>query len=172
MGDPILGICNAGITNEVDLGTPEIPDGYELAGWYLDEELTTPATFPLSIQQTNSQLYAKLEEGYPEGNLPSDWLAWDSTNSYYVKKGTSTLPTELIIPKTYNDGTNGMANVTRIQYNAFQNSSVITSITIPNSLTEIVLSTFSGCTELQTVIFESESQIASIGNNAFKNCTK
>ncbi|MBQ7797665.1 MAG: leucine-rich repeat protein [Clostridia bacterium] len=147
--------------------TPTVEEGYEFGGWYLDEECTIPADFN-SIQGVT--LYPKIEEPYPEANLPSDWLAWDSTtSSYYVTTGTSTLPTELVIPQTHNDGTNGEYSVNSIGDGAFYSCSGLISITIPANVTEIGIHAFSSCSGLTSIILPSS--VTSIGDSAFQLCS-
>ena len=158
---------------EIETPNIELEDGYE-ASWYLDKECTIPATFPLLSSVT---LYAKIEEGYPEANLPSDWLAWDSgTSSYYVTTGTSELPTELVIPATYNDGTNGEHNVTYIQ-SAIENDEAvfykqsITKVVFPSSFESIAGYAFSKCTLLEEVDFSACTKLKQLESSAFEYCS-
>ena len=155
--------------------TPTVEEGYEFGGWYLDEECTIPADFN-SMQGVT--LYPKIEEGYPEANLPSDWLAWDSsTSSYYVTGGTSTLPTDLVIPETHNDGTHGEANVTSINvgYMDFESGtfgslfpSNLQSVTLPSTITTIGDAAFCYLSNITSVNLDycSES-LTTIGSSAF-----
>ncbi len=100
--------------NHNSVSNIEIPDGY-VAEYYLDEECTIPAESGLNA--TATQVYVKVVQDISKGNLPADWLAWDSsTSSYYVTTGTSTLPTDLVIPETYNDGSHGEKSVTYIEH--------------------------------------------------------
>ena len=61
-------------------------------------------------------------------------------------------------------------NIAAIGSYAFSNCTGLTSITIPDMLTAIERSTFDGCTSLKTVTFGKNSQITSIGYDAFKDC--
>ncbi|MBQ7798480.1 MAG: leucine-rich repeat domain-containing protein [Clostridia bacterium] len=150
--------------------TPTVEEGYEFGGWYLDEECTIPADFN-SIQGVT--LYPKIEEDYPTANLPSDWLAWDSnTSSYYVTGGSSTLPADVVVPKTYNDGTNGEANVTYIGDSAFQMCDGLTSITLPSSVTSIGEYSFYYCGGLTSVDLTQSTSLTSIGIGAFSECSR
>ena len=54
---------------------------------------------------------------------------------------------------------------------ALQSDTVLTSITIPNTVTSIGASVFSGCNALTSVIFATPSVVKSIGNDAFSGCT-
>ena len=62
------------------------------------------------------------------------------------------------------EGTLGIAD------GAFSGRSDLTSITIPNSMTSIGNSAFSGCYSLQFVNFAEGCQLTNIGNEAFSNC--
>ncbi|MBQ7797823.1 MAG: leucine-rich repeat domain-containing protein, partial [Clostridia bacterium] len=159
-GELSINVQGTSETQTVVKGTPvevsnlsaEVPDGYEFGGWYLDEDCTIPA--PSTFNAQGQEIYVKLTKPYPTANLPSDWLAYDSTNKcYYITTGTSTLPIELVIPETYNDGTNGMADVTYIEETApdFPEpdttttplaSQSILSITLPKTITQIPMYTF------------------------------
>ncbi len=148
--------------------TPSVDEGYVFSGWYLDEECTIPADFN-SMQ--GSTLYPKIEEEVRlEPNLPSDWIAWDSsTSSYYVTTGTSELPTDLVIPGTYNDGTHGQADVTYIGYEAFFMQEGILSLDLSNctSLTTIGENAFQNCFNLVSVNFSNCVSLSSIEFGAF-----
>ncbi|MBQ8522217.1 MAG: leucine-rich repeat protein, partial [Clostridia bacterium] len=152
---------------------PTAPDGYEFGGWYYDEGYTKPVTFPLYSQGV--PIYAKITK--PEPNLPSDWLAWDSSsNSYYVSKGTSTLPANLVIPETHNDGTNGLHDVTYIAdgtsiFNGvFTQQPTLTSVILPGTLESIGNHAFYGCTGLVSINLSECNSLTSIGENAFVKC--
>ncbi|MDR0946589.1 MAG: leucine-rich repeat domain-containing protein [Ruminococcus sp.] len=58
-----------------------------------------------------------------------------------------------------------------INASAFLNKTSLTSVTIPYSVTDLGNQTFGGCTNLQTVTFESPSNITYFGNNVFNGCT-
>lgn len=68
--------------------------------------------------------------------------------------------TEIIVP----------IGVTSIYNGAFKNKTKITAIYIPKTVTEIKKDAFLGCSSLKKVIFEDESQIATIGTDVFKDC--
>ena len=65
----------------------------------------------------------------------------------------------------------GNSQLTAIGKYAFNNCSRLTSIIIPESVTNIENSAFYGCSSLQTVTFECNSQLTSIGQYAFEDCS-
>ncbi len=176
--------------------TPEPPSGKEFMGWYLDEECTIPAVFPIASQGT--QLYAKFEQS---NILPADWIAWNSaTNSYkmidpyghffneadwYGGQATpgnyTRLPEDLIIPEKYDDGVHGEAYITGLPGSWYSDAwgfetvfsgvaSHVKSITILAPLTSIPAETFALASSLTSIILPST--ITSIGDNAFNYCQK
>ncbi len=62
------------------------------------------------------------------------------------------------------------AKVTSIGDEVFFECSSLTSIEIPNSVTKIGQSSFYGCELLESVIFEDDSSLETIGLFAFSNC--
>ena len=77
---------------------------------------------------------------------------------------------QLIIPSSirYNDRTYSVTSIGGSSY-AFQGHTELTSVTIPNSVTNIGISAFNGCTGLTSVTIGNS--VTSIGNAAFKGCT-
>ena len=61
--------------------------------------------------------------------------------------------------------------VTNIDNKAFSECSSLTNITIPSSVTNIGDYAFSNCNQLQSVKFEPNSELESIGEHAFSSCS-
>ena len=91
-----------------------------------------------------------------------------SNNAYYVTGYTGT-PFNVVIPSTYNDGTNGEHPVTKIENMAFFDCISLTSITIPDSVTSIEYSAFENCTGLTSITIPNS--VTSIECTEFMFCT-
>ena len=97
--------------------------------------------------------------------------SYDSTSQSYSVTGWSDITTsdEVVIPNTYNDGTNGEHHVTRVGNGAFDGCSSLKSITIPNSVTSIGSWAFADCSSLKSITIPSS--VTSIGSAAFFSCS-
>lgn len=188
MGKPIVLTCNVGngttITSYAIEGAPleiapEVPNRegeyYDFNGWYTDSGFTEELDLTKNIKSSQT-IYAKYVSNYPTANLPSDYIGWDSsTNSYQVIQGSSTLPTNLVIPETYNDGTHGLANVTHIMTTetyasgAFYNKTTLKSVSLPRTMTDIGKYAFYMCKGLTSV--SMPSCITAIRGSSLRACT-
>ena len=97
--------------------------------------------------------------------------SYDSTSQSYSVTGYSNITTsdKVVIPSTYDDGTNGSHPVTSIAERAFYNCSRLTSVTIPNSVTSIGGEAFYNCSSLTSVTIGNG--VTNIGSHAFYNCS-
>ena len=120
--------------------------------------------------------------------------SYDATSQSYSVTGYSNITEsdKVVIPSTYDDGTNGSYPVTSIEPDAFASCTSLTSITIPGSIEYIGNCAFQSCESLTSVIicngvqaieysaFEDcislatvsiPDSVTSIGDGVFANCT-
>ena len=91
-----------------------------------------------------------------------------STDELGVTSGTSKYTGDIVIPETvmYRDK---VFKVTQITANAFKSCN-ITSVSIPQSVTAIGSSAFSGCSSLSSIVIPEG--VKELGSSAFSGCTK
>ncbi|MDE6442511.1 MAG: leucine-rich repeat protein [Clostridia bacterium] len=142
-----------------------IKEGYYLTGWFKEND--TEWNFDTDRVNDNITLYAGWEA---EAQLP------DSTASLtFEKEGNTYTVTDVgeetivVIPAEHE----GLP-VTKIQGHhgtgAFAQKA-FTSVTIPDTITEIGQNTFYGCRQLGVVYVGANSALTTIGNNAFSACS-
>ncbi|MBR2722257.1 MAG: leucine-rich repeat domain-containing protein [Clostridia bacterium] len=88
----------------------------------------------------------------------------EDQQSYSVTGIGECQDTDIVIPSTYK----GLP-VTSIDSRAFDGCSSLTSIVIPNGMTDIGVYAFYGCTSLASIVIPNS--ITNIGNAAFASCT-
>ena len=97
-------------------------------------------------------------------------LVDDDGNKYITITGYSGSSTNVVIPEYIN--VNGEDIIVReIKNNAFYSNDIITSVTIPNSVTTIGNDAFRDCSNLTTVTISENSNLTTIGSSAFFNCS-
>ncbi len=104
-------------------------------GWYTDESLETKAVFPLT-PTAETKLYPK----YETATSDLTYVYNEASQSYFVGDGTTSYSgstKNIVIPDTYNNGTNGLHAVTCINDCAFLKTSIISGIVIPGSVSNI-----------------------------------
>ena len=108
--------------------------------------------------------------------IPSSLIymyASDANGGFYTVTGLGyNTSTKIIIPETYNNGTNGLLPVKSISSTVFNNNTTITEVIIPASVTTIGSSAFTSCTSLTKVTFAEGSQLTSIPAYVFQYCSK
>ncbi|MDE5565565.1 MAG: leucine-rich repeat protein [Anaeroplasmataceae bacterium] len=146
---------------------PEKPlkEGYYLTGWFKQDD--TEWSFDTDRVTEDITLYAGWQE---ETKLPDSTasLTFEKEGNAYTVTGVGE-ETIVVIPAEYE----GLP-VIKIQGHhgtgAFAQKA-ITSITLPNTITEIGQNTFYGCRDLIEVKLGNDSSLTTIGNNAFSACS-
>lgn len=105
--------------------------------------------------------YDKLEDGISVA-VVSNWY-WnpDITIHDVPYKGSISIPSTV----TYNKQTYKVTSI----LSAFSDSPEVTSVSMPNSITEIGINAFKGCNKLTSIIIPDS--VVSIGEHAFEGCT-
>ena len=95
---------------ESDLPMPEKVNA-NFVGWYTDKALTTPATFPLTLN-SDTHLYCK----FLDANVSASCISYSSDEGgyYYLNGEEETASISVgIVPDLYDDGTHGVARLTK-----------------------------------------------------------
>lgn len=151
----------------------QLDNGYNFMGWYLDADYTIPATFPFNTYGTT--LYAKLP------NLPTDCLSVaskvvDGTRVYYYQvdnTSASQLSGRIIVPKTYNNGINGLGDVISINdSDTFKNQTGVTSIELPSTIEILGKQAFIDCSNLEKINTENCPNLTLVDDGVFTRCAK
>lgn len=87
-----------------------------------------------------------------ENTLINIVFEYDSeADRYSVKDGTGYSEAKLIIPSTYDDGEHGLKRVSKVLKEAFKNNEKIEEVYLPNNVSFIGESAFSGCVNLRLI---------------------
>jgi len=126
--------------------------------WYIEPEFTNLYVFD-TIPIDDITLYAKWIVPY---QVIEEGMTYSIMGDVATLISFSGSATEIVIPKTLSGG----ATVTAIGEDAFAGSG-IESVFIPNTVISIGKAAFHYVSSLETVEFESDSQLEFIGNEAF-----
>lgn len=133
--------------------------GYTFVAWYKEEGLTTEWKFDTDTVSSNITLYAKWEFAPATSDEYFSYAPVEGGYMISAKLG-QTMPADLVIPSE-KDG----QDVVAIADNAFENQASVTSVLIPDTVTEIGRQAFRNCANLAAV--NEGNNIASIAPNAF-----
>lgn len=133
--------------------------GYTFVAWYKEEGLTTEWKFDTDTVTGNITLYAKWEFAPATSDEYFSYAAVEGGYMISAKLG-ETMPAALVIPSE-KDG----QDVVAIADNAFENQASVTSVLIPDTVTEIGRQAFRNCANLAAV--NEGNNIAAIAPNAF-----
>lgn len=126
------------------------------------EAPTTTTEAPIQSQPNDEIWYTS-----NDGNIiVTSQMSYGSGTDYGFGDGIT------VISNTYNNGKGVIKlsdNATRIGWYVFNNSTTLTSITIPNSVTKIANSAFRNCTGLTSITIPDS--VTLIDSQAFNGCT-
>ena len=134
-------------------------DGADIAG-KSDEGVFN---FPLSLYFTNNDSY---------NNNTNYTFAGSDARTINIPANQVHIGSYAFANLTNLENVNFSANshLTHIWSSAFQGDTKLTSISLPDSLTDIKPSVFSGCTSLETINFNN-AKVGTINANTFLNCS-
>lgn len=131
------------------------------ARWVMDTDYyySEGLTFWYSEFSQGYNVRFGIEEGIPTSNDEPPTYSKDSILGKTVEN--------IIIPKYYNDGINGVHPVTRIGFAAFSACHNLESIRIPDTITSIGQFAFQNCSKLEKITLPDN---ADFSPDAFNNC--
>ena len=123
--------------------------------------------FLFVVVSTNcsAQLLTEFNRESPSGHILRYTVTSDTTVK--VKNGYGSIIGNLVIPDTVSNN-NTIYRVTETSWYAFQGQTGMVSVTLPNSLSIIGISSFEGCTSLASVYLGNSVDI--IEDASFKDC--
>ncbi len=118
-----------------------------------------------TLVDTSAYAEYGVQDIYMTVNVLDYSLEYNSTTQTYSFTGYYGDESEYQVPSSYNE-----IAIVEIAESAFAYNTVITSVTIPASVTSIEDNAFFNCTLLESVTFGESSQLTSIGSYAFSGC--
>ena len=142
----------------INLGNPT-KEGYSFLGWKCNDEFIKAINPSEGKNITLEAMWGLYAVNQDLNGKYASIIAFDKTIS------------DVAIPesiKVYGE----LVPVKVISNSVFENNDNIVSIIVPDSVTTIGDSAFSGCSNLETVTISENSQLEEINVNVFENCTK
>lgn len=164
----------------IDLPTPT-QDGYFFDGWYTGVSPTDKKFTSFDPVYRDMTLYARWVEDSDSYYTDGLTFMYNKSGAYaavfgidegsYPNYGHDSALREtveqIIIPKYYNDGINGVHPVTHIGFGAFNWCSALKTIRIPDTITSIAQFAFNHCNSLETITLPDN---ATFSPDAFNYC--
>lgn len=160
-GSVVNSITDVEHNAKIDEPTAPTRAGHTFAGWFSDKGLNTPWKFDSDRVKGNMTLYAKWTYNATNG---LHMMLNDKGTAYSVAGIGSVTDQTLVIPDKYNN-----LPVTVIMVGAFSDVNSITSVYIPSGIVTVGSSAFSNCKNLETAVFDGETDL---GVSVFKDCDK
>ena len=139
-------------------------NGYSFTGWYTSSGALYDASAPLTENITLTAEWEKI-------NTPIEWFDFtEASGGYEVRLADDVVPKDvaiLDIPETYNG-----KNIVKIRGDAFIGLNNLVEVYIPKNVYLIDWRAFKDCVNLTTVHFPVDTDISSIGFEAFKGCSE
>ena len=150
--NPVTSIGNEAFKGCTGLASVTIPDSVTSIGdWaFFGCTVLTSVTIPDSVTNIGYDAfdYSKLQDIYI-----TDIAAWCNISGLYNLMGFGSKNKKLYINNELATSITIPNSVTNIGYDAFRNCTVLTSVTIPDSVTSIDDDAFSGCTGLRSIYY-------------------
>lgn len=164
----------------IDLPIPT-QDGYFFDGWYTGVSPTDRKFTSYDPVYRDMTLYARWVEDSDYYYTDGLTFTYNVSDSYTVRFGIDegSYPNyghdsalretaeQIIIPKYYNDGINGVRPVTYIGFSAFNWCSSLKSIRLPDTITGIGQFAFNHCKSLETITLPNNAKFSP---DAFNDC--
>lgn len=103
------------------------------------------------------------QESPIEGCTGVEFALSEDGTCYFLRRVSKCTKPDIVVPSTYND-----LPVVSISNYAFRNCTTMKSIVIPDSVQQIGIESFIGCTDLESVTMEG---VVSVSISAFSGCT-
>ena len=170
IGECAFSDCSACLSYDFSacLQVPRLDDADAFTGIHADAVIMVPtALYQEWVAAKNWALYADhivaVDEAPDEPIEYSEGLSYffKDTNSYLIMGYGDWDGEDLIIPPTYDDGTNGEHPVDELGFSIFGDNTKIKSATFPETITYIGSSIFENCTNLTHLYIPYITDIAS-----------
>ncbi len=149
--------------------TAVIPDGKSFFCWQINDEeyYSNPYVFELGAQDV--EIVAVFQDEIVESERGLQYAYDETSGGYFIISFVDSGETSLAIPGRYDNGVNGMREVTRINQNVFANTS-LNMVILPDTIDTIGNAAFANCSNLDAVYIPSSVQF--MGANVFADCPK